>query len=326
MEEIFPHCGKRRLSLIIISDSLEKGRWVTKWGAGATEMGVKSSGQEFGKEASRCGGCLCSDFAGRGVAEVGEDVADERDIGGFGEEFAVFAYEMGGDVVGQGGGQIGRIGFDQEMAVLNLGGVFAGAGVLGAGESAAKRDVHIFGGEGGEGVGRTGVGVDEESGGMGGEGEQDFQHAGPGVAAVEAGGEGEFVGEVELGEEDGFAVGVEVIAHPGVEPDFADAGGTGGEDVAEGLEPVGASVLDEPRVDAEGADHEAGIGIGEAADGGPVGLAGGVDVKEFDAGVTGSCQHMRQVRGQARVLQMAVGVDPDKIFRVWRDGGWYAHG
>jgi hypothetical protein len=69
--------------------------------------------------------------------------------------------------------------------------------------------------------------------GCGGQGEQDLQHGVPGVAAVEAGGEGEFIGKVELGAEDGFAVGVEVVAHAGVEADFADAGGAGGEELAE---------------------------------------------------------------------------------------------
>ena len=287
---------------------------------------MKNSSQQFGEQSLGRGGGLCGDFSGRGVAELGEEVADVGDVGGFGEELSVFAGLVGGDAVGQGGGQIGGIGFEQEMAGGNLRGVFAGAGIFGAGEGAAKGNVDVFCGEGGEGVGGAGIGVDEKSGGVGRKGEQNVQHAGPGVAAVEAGGEGEFMGKVELGAKNGFAVGIEIIAHAGVETDFANAGGTGGEKVAEGLEPAGASALDEPGVDAEGAEDESGVGIGEGADGGPVGLAGGVDVEMDHARLPGSFQHVRQVRGQARILQMAMSVDPNKILRVWGDGGCYVHG
>ena len=72
--------------------------------------------------------------------------------------------------------------------------------------------------------------MDEKSGGMRGQGEENLQHGLPGVAAVEAGGQGEFIGQFELGAEDGFAVGVEIVAHAGVQPDFADAGRAGGKD------------------------------------------------------------------------------------------------
>ena len=322
---MFPHCGKRRLSQLINCDSWEKGRWVTKWGAGATEGGVRNSGQEFGEEASRGGGGLRGDFAGRGVAELGEDLANVWNIGGFGENLAAAVHEMRRGAIGQGGGQIGRIGFEQEMAEGHLCSIFTGTGVLGAGEGAAKGDVYIVCGEGGEGVGGAGVGMNEETGGMGRKGEKNLQHARPCVAAVETGGKGEFVGQVELGAKNGFPVGVEVVAHAGVDPDFTDAGGAGGENVAEGLEPAGASAMNEPRVDAEGAEDEAGVGIGECANGGPVGFASGVDVEKLDASLLGARQNLRKMRGETRILHMAMSVGPDTILRVRRSRECYVH-
>ena len=323
--KMIPHCGKQRLSKLINCDSREKGWGVTKRGGGATEGGVRNSGQEFGEEASRGGGGLRGDFDGRGVAKVGEDLADGRNIGGFGEDLAVGVNEMQWGAIGQGGGQIGSVGFEEEMAVWNLRGVFTGAGVLGAGEGAAKGDVYIVFGEGGEGVGGAGVGVNEESRGMGRKSEQNLQHARPRIAAVETGGKGEFVGQIELGAKNGLAVGIEIIAHASIETDFADAGGAGGEKVAKGLEPAGASALDEPRVDAEGAEDEAGVEIGEGANGGPVGFAGGVDVEMDNARLLGACQNLWQMRGEAWILQMAMSVGPSKILRVWRGGGCYVH-
>ena len=155
-------------------------------------------------------------------------------------------------------------------------------------------------------------------------GEQDLQHGVPGVAAMQAGGKGEFVGKVELGAEDGFAVGVEAVAHAGVEADFADAGWPGSEDFAEVLQPAGAAAANEPRMDAEGAGDEAGLGVGKGADGGPVGFAGGIDMEPTDAGGAGAGEDLRQVRREARILQMAVGVGPNEILTVRGHGGWYA--
>ena len=97
-------------------------------------------------------------------------------------------------------------------------------------------------------------------------GQQDFQHGFPRVAAMEAGGQGEFAGKVELGAEDGLAVGVESVLHAGVESDFADAGGTGGKDGAEVLQPAGAAVLDEPGVETVGTEDEARVGIGQGGE------------------------------------------------------------
>lgn len=288
-------------------------------------MGVmKGSGQKLGEEATRGGGGLRRDIAGRGAAELCEKLADIGDVGGFGEERAVVAHEMGFRAVGKGRRQVGGVGFEEEMTVGYADGIFAGAGVFRPGEGAAEGDEDVFRGEGGEGVGGTGIGVDQKSGGMRGGVEQDVQHGSPSVAAMQAGGEREFARQLELGAEDGFAVGVESVAHARVESDLANAGRARGEDVAQILQPAGAAILDEPRVDAERAD-DAGIFIDEGADGGPVGLGGGVDVEQADAGRAGADEDLRKMGGQARVLQMAVGVGPGKILRVRGGGGCYVH-
>lgn len=289
-------------------------------------MGVMDkSGQELGEQALGGGGGLRGDVAGRDAADLREEMADHRDIGGFGENLAVVADQMGRRAAGEGGGQVGGVGFEQETAGGDARGVFAGAGVLGAGEGAAEGNVHVSLREGREGVGGAGIGVDEQARGMGGQGQEDFQHGVPRVAAMEAGGEGQFTGEVELGAENGFAVGVEVVVHAAVEADFADAGVAGGQGVAEVVQPAGAAVADEPGVEAEGA-QQAGVGIGEGADGGPVGLGGGIDVEKRHAGGAGAGEDAGQMGGQARILQVGVGVDPGEILTVGRHGGCYAVG
>ena len=71
-------------------------------------------------------------------------------------------------------------------------------------------------------------------------------------------------------------------------------------------------------VAAQGVEElgRAGVGVGEGPDGGPVGLAGGVDVEEGDAGGAGAAEHGGEMGGQARVLEVAVGVGPGEILRV----------
>lgn len=253
-------------------------------------------------------------------------LADVGDVGGLGEELAVGAGEMLVHGVGQGGGQVGGVGFEEEVAGGDGAGVVQRATGVGAGEGAAKGDANVIGGEGGEGVGGAGVGVDEESGGMGGQVHQDFEHGLPGIAAVEGGGEGEFAGEVELGAEDAFAVGVEAVVHAAVEADFADAGGAGGEDVAEVLKPAAAAVLDEPGVEAEGGDDAAGVGVGKGGDGGPVGFGGGGGMQEVHAGGAGAGKDGGEMGGEAGILEVAVGVGPNQLFTVGGVGRCYIHG
>ncbi len=288
---------------------------------------MSTSGQELGEQAAGGGGGLFGDVAGGGSAVLRENLADHGDIGGFGENFTVFASQMGVLAFQERRGQVGGVGFDQKPAFWHIFGIFGRFFGIRAGQSASKGEKDVFFGEGGEGVGGAGVGVDEESGGMRGQGEEDVQHRIPGVAAVEAGGKGELIGKVELGPENGFAVGVEVVAHAGVEADFADTGGAVGEGFAEVLEPTGAAALDEPGVDAERAE-DAGVSIREGVDGRPIGLGGGVDVEQKHAGGAGAGKDLRQMGGQSRVLQVAVGVGPCKINRILSVPGCrrcYAH-
>ena len=289
-------------------------------------MGAMSgSVQQPGEESLSGGAGLRGDFAGGGAADLRERLADEGDVGGFGKGLAVGTGQAV-RIVRECGGQVGGIGLDQEKAVGRGGGVIAGAPGVGADQGAAERNVDVFCGEGGEGVGRAGVGVDEEPGGMGRHAQQDVQHLAPGVAAVQAGGEGEFAGKVELGAEDRFAVGVEAVFHAAVEADFANAGGARGQGLAEVMQPARGAVGDEPRVQAEGAEEESGMGVGEAEDGGPVGFGGGGDVDVAQSGGAGASKDAGQMGGEPGVLEMAVGVEPREFLAVRGARRCYAHG
>ena len=75
------------------------------------------SGQELGEKAPRGRGGLRGDFAGRGAARLREELADQRDVGGFGKQFAIGADEAVFRAGGQGGRQIGFSGiwFEDEL-------------------------------------------------------------------------------------------------------------------------------------------------------------------------------------------------------------------
>ena len=68
-------------------------------------------------------------------------------------------------------------------------------------------------------------------------------------------------------------------------------------------------------MDAEGADH-VGVGVGQGADGGPIGFGGGIDVEESEPGGAGAGEDLRQMTRQARILQVVVRIDPSENFRV----------
>lgn len=284
------------------------------------------SGDQRSEQAAGGGGGLRGDSGEGFAADIREDLSGIGDVGGFGEEFAVGAAQEGLEVVRQIGGQVGGVGFQQKPAGGGLPGVLAGAGVFGAGQGAPEGNEHVFVREGGQGVGGAGVGMDKESGGMGGAVEQQVQHPSPGVAAMNGDGEGEFAGQVELGEKHGFAVGIQAVVHAAVESDFADAGGPVGEEGAEGPEPGGTFFLNEPRMQAEGGDDEAGMGVGEGGDGRPIGFAGGGGVKQDEAGGAGAGDDVVETGGEARILQVAVGVGPMQILSVRRGRRCYGHG
>ncbi len=66
------------------------------------------------------------------------------------------------------------------------------------------------------------------------------------------------------------------------------------------------------------------MGVGEGADGGPIGFAGGIDVETDEAGGAGAGKDLRKVGRQTRILQVAVGVDPNTILTVRGHRGCYA--
>jgi len=272
------------------------------------------------------GGGLQGDIGDGAAADVGEVPGDQGKIGGFGTDPVLGGAQVGNNPVRQGGGQIGGVGFEEKTTLWDPGGVFAGAAVVGPRERAAKADANVFGGEGGEGVGGAGVGVDEEPGGMGREVEENLQHELPGVAAVEGGGEGEFAGEVQLGAKYRLPVGIESVLHASIEADFADAGGARGEAFAQTCQPAGGAVADKPRMQAERAEDPAGMGVGEGGDGGPVGFGGGGDVEKVDAGDAGAVEDGGEVGGQPGILEVAMGVEPGRFFCVGPGQWWYAHG
>ena len=281
--------------------------------------------KQFGEKPFRgCGG-LAGDFGDRDAADFGHATADERDIGGFGKDFAVFVDQMRLQAVSMRGGEVRGVGFKQKPVERDGGGVFPCAGIVGTGQGAAKRNMDVVSGEIGERVHGAGIGMDEEARRVRGERQENFEHFPPGVAAMQAGREREFEGKVQLGAEDGFPVGVEAVFHAGVEADFADAGGAGGQESAQVLQPAGGAVADEPGVEAEGADREAGMGVGEGCDGGPVGLAGRGEMDACDAGGEGPFENARQMRREAGVLEMGMGVEPGKNRAVRRGWRCYAH-
>jgi len=282
------------------------------------------SGHQFSEKLACVGGGLGGEFAGRKSTDFSQFLANFRNIGGFGEDFAIFVAQMGILAVKKRWGEVGGVRFDQKPIFLDILGIFEGFFGIFSGQSATKREKDVFLGEWGEGIGGPRVGVEEESGGMGRHPQQYFEHSGPGVSAVEAGGQGKLYRQVELGAEDGFAFGIEIVSHASVETDFADAGGAGGELFAEMRQPSGATALNEPGMDTKRAKN-LGVGAGEVGDGGPVGFAGGVDMEVRNSRGAGAGEDLRQMGRKTRVLQMIVGIEPDDIFTVQRDGGCYAH-
>ena len=112
---------------------------------------------------------------------------------------------------------------------------------------------------------------------------------------------------------EGGPLGVGETAGEGtVETGFANAGGGIGEkEGAEAVGPAGGGGIGVPRVEAvREAEGEAG-GKGAGGEGGggrPVGFGGGVGMDVRDTGVAGAAENGVEVRREARVLEVAVGV------------------
>ena len=280
-------------------------------------------GQQLGEQAMGVGRGGGGNLGRGGLAQFGQDSASVRNIGGLREGTGIIAKQMRRPAGGQGRRQVGGVGFQEVMAVGDAAGVFAGAVVLGPSQGATKRNVDIARGEVAQDVGGAGISVDEEAGGVAWGIEENGQHRAPGITAMDGGGHAEFIGEVELGKEDGFAVAIEAVGEFAIQPDFANAGGGGGEDFAQVVEPTRGAVGDVPRVQAVRGNDAARMGRGQGADGGPVGFAGGGDVQKGNIALRGATEHAHQVRRKARVLQVAVGITPNQFFSVARHKAWY---
>jgi len=307
--------------------SENRGYAEAKWAEGvtmhtfrATEGGMTLSRKQFCKEAPAGRRCLCREFTARQSSNFGQFLANSGNIDRFGEDFTVFVPQKGIFGLQKGRREVRSIGFDQKSASLDGFCIFDGFFGIGTGQGAAKRDIDILFGEGGEGIGGAGVGMEEEAGGMRGHYQQELKHPGPGIAAMEAGGQLQFKGQVELGAEDGFPLGIEGISHAGIEPDLTNAGRSAGELFAESRQPTLSESLNEPGVDAERAE-DVRMGVGEHLDSGPVSFAGCIDMEGLDTGCAGSVKHLRQGWREARILQMVVGVEPNKFFTVCWEAG-----
>jgi len=100
----------------------------------------------------------------------------------------------------------------------------------------------------------------------------------PGLQAVDGEGAVEFDGEGEVGAEDLVLDGEIGIFHPTVKPAFADGGvGVDRQKVTKVVEPVVGTLLDFPRMEAEGWDDESWIFGGKSCHCGPVFFRGSVD-------------------------------------------------
>ncbi len=231
-----------------------------------------------------------------------EALAIEGEVGGLGVG--------GAGSVGEEGGLVGGVGFEEELAGEGGGGDAGGALVAGIGERAAEGDADAAGVEGGEEVGGAGVGVEENAGGVRGTGEEVGEDMRPGAAAVEDDGAREFEGEVELGEiealleVEGRSVGREV------EADFADTeGGVVEEARAKELEVGGGGGRGPKGVDAERqGEGDGGGNVAEGENVGPVGGGGGVDVDGGDADAGGTFEKVGEDGAETGGLEMGVGV------------------
>ena len=279
---------------------------------------MKASGQELVKQPPRSRGGLGRDRGECGSTDVREDLADNGNMGRFGEDFAVFVPQMGILAFQERRRQVRGVGFEQKPVFFDVFSVFDGFSGVWASQSAAEGDKNIFFSQTGEGAGGAGVGMNEEADGMRGAGQENLQHASPGIATMNRGGQGEFKGQIELGEENGFTVGIEAVTHTTIEADFSDAGGARHQPVLEVLEPVAASILDEPWVEAEGAKDESGMGVGKGVDRGPVSFGCGGDMQKQHACAPGAGQNPGELHGEAGILQMAVGIHPLQILSVRR--------
>lgn len=248
-----------------------------------------------------------------GGEEMGREEGGEvRDLGGVGEGAAGGVEEGRRSAGRKGGGDVGGVGFEKETAWMDGGEDAAGALVAGTGDGAPQGDVCILFGKCREDVGGAAVGMEKDAGGVGGLREDEVEEGRPCAAPVQGYRAAEVDGEVPLGAEGGPLGGCDAAGEGAVEAGFADTGaGMGEKQGTQAVGPAGSGVGGVPGVDAE--RHADGGGIGplggfEGGGGGPVGFAGGVGVDVGYAGFAREAEDVGQVRREARVLKVAMGV------------------
>ena len=175
-----------------------------------------------------------------------------------------------------------------------------------------ERNADIVRGEGGEGIWRATVGVEENPGRMGRLREEKIQQRRPSPSSVEGNGTTEGDGQLPLDAE-GRPL---FLSHPAgegsIQPGFADAcAGMGKDKVPESPGPSGGGSGCMPGMEAErDADRSPPRERSpfEGGRGHPVGLGGGIHVDMGNIRFTGPPEHGVKMRREARILEMAMGV------------------
>ena len=151
--------------------------------------------------------------------------------------------------------------------------------------------------------------MEEEAGGGDAMAMEEFPEWSPSADTVNGDGDVSFGGEIELGDKDGFLISG-IVADDGViEADFADGGfGVGVESMGEAIEPSGGAGITEPRVEAKGGGDPR-VLLGERGDGRPVIFLSAVDHCVGEAFGVEFLDDLWEVRFEAGVLEMIMGVD-----------------
>lgn len=216
------------------------------------------------------------------------------------------------------GGQIGGVGFEQEVegpGALERRGQF---GAVAPGDDAAEGQAEAEVEKRRCDLGRS-VEVVEDAGGGGGRlTAEDGQEFGPGAAAVEVKGQARFPGDGDLSGEEGH-LGVEGrVGNPEVQAAFPDGGDAPGEDLGELVQGVKVFRPAVPRVNA-GCREDAGMGCREGEGSCPVVRGDRAGDPGLDTGGTGAVHGGIDEADEVGIMQVAVGVDEEHGGEAGRD-------